>query len=280
MRDFDYFGGVDFSGAKEPLDNLWCVLGCERDGKLHVLDLRPLPFREDLAQHVSAGWREVHGVREGAGVLWGVDFPLGLPIAAAMMLLPAAGTGAEPTWAAVVKAVAEAAGADAVRASCEGMSKAGRQTDAASGSMAPLDLRLYKQTVEGLRWLDELSRSCEVAVLPQRPSDSAGCTLIEVYPSVTRTDLGIKPGRVPRRPGEVRARPAALSTWVTFEHPAMEATAVAIEDAWDAVMACLTAWLVREDLDQPARVGADKAAKIEGWIYRIPQAVQGQAAGG
>jgi hypothetical protein len=55
----------------------------------------------------------------------------------------------------------------------------------------------------------------------------------------------------------------------------MEATAVTLEDAWDAVLACLTAYLVREDLEQPSRVGtiAPEVVKVEGWIYRHPKVV-------
>ncbi|MBV9774569.1 MAG: hypothetical protein JO040_11500, partial [Gemmatimonadetes bacterium] len=111
--------------------------------------------------------------------------------------------------------------------------------------------------------------------LPQAPRPGAPTTLVEVYPSVTLTDLGIRCRRTPSRPGEVRARPAALRPYLTFAHPCLEATAVALEDAWDAVLACLTTFLVRNDLEQPFRVHPQQRATLEreGWIYRVPQAL-------
>jgi hypothetical protein len=263
----DYFGGIDFSGAREPLSNLWAAVGVERDGRLHVIDLRPLPFRADLLEHVAGGWREPVAAAADSAILWGADFPFGLPIAAAMMLVDGDG---EPAWDEVVRAVS-AMDADAVREACVGMSKATRRCDDC-GAMAPLDLRLYKQTVAGMRWLDELRCAAEVSILPQSPRDGAACTVIEVYPSITRADLGVKGGKGPRKVGEVRAWPAALSAWVSFGHPSIAATASGIEDARDAVLACVTAWLVREDLGQPQRTGDNSAFMIEGWIYRHPEA--------
>jgi hypothetical protein len=35
---FGYFGGIDFSGAREPLANLWTALGEEQDGRLMIKD--------------------------------------------------------------------------------------------------------------------------------------------------------------------------------------------------------------------------------------------------
>ena len=104
--------------------------------------------------------------------------------------------------------------------------------------------------------------------------DAARCVFVEVYPSATGADMGLKPRR-PGKAGQVRARPKLLSGHLSFEHPSLEAAAVTLEDAWDAVLACLTAWLVRDDLEQPRRVGGHDAGVIarEGWIYRHPQAV-------
>ena len=48
--------------------------------------------------------------------------------------------------------------------------------------------------------------------------------------------------------------------------------AVTLEDAWDATVACLTAWLARDDLHQPFRATDHPRAtlELEGWIYRPP----------
>jgi hypothetical protein len=263
---FTFFGGIDFSGAKEPLSTLWSALGEERDGKLCILALQPHPFRADLCHHVAGGWRK--GVAdEHARVLWGGDFPFGIPRDAARLLL-----GGDFTWRETAAWVADRP-ADEVRAAAAEYQKTPRRTDT-GGAMAPFDLRLYKQTVEGLRWLHELLENADVSILPQRPAPDAGTTLIEVYPSITSTDLGLRCRRTPSRPGEVRARPAALRTYLEFDHPSLEATAVALEDAWDAVLACLTAYLARHDLDQPRRLGApEDTLALEGWIYRVPEAV-------
>jgi hypothetical protein len=62
---------------------------------------------------------------------------------------------------------------------------------------------------------------------------------------------------------------------MTFAHPSLEAIACTLEDARDACIACLVAFLCRADLDQPHRLGrvpADLLA-LEGWIYRPPAAV-------
>ena len=80
MHDgFAYVGGIDFSGAKEPLSNLWSAVGREQHGKLHVLALCPHAFRQDLAHHVGGGWRKLLKAEDDAAILWGADFPFGLP---------------------------------------------------------------------------------------------------------------------------------------------------------------------------------------------------------
>jgi hypothetical protein len=263
-----YYGGIDFSGAKEPLSNLWSAVGLERDGKLHVVSLCPHAFRLDLAHHVSGGWRRPVEAGDDAPILWGADFPFGLP-AGAVDALPGGPAG----WEEMVAWVADRP-ADEVRGAFPEHLKAPRRTDT-GGAMAPLDLRLYKQTAEGLRWIHELRETGEVAILPQAPHPGARTTLVEVYPSVTVTDLGIRCRRAPSRPGEVRARPAALRPYLTFDHPALESLAVTLEDAWDAVIACLTAYLVRHDLEQPFRLHPGERATLEreGWIYRTPAAL-------
>jgi hypothetical protein len=269
LSDFAYFGGTDFSGAKEPLSNLWSAVGQERDGKLHILSLCPHPFRADLASFVSGGWRKALGAGEGDRVLWGADFPFGLPTEAAERIAPGAGWSAMAAWVADRPA-------DEVRETAAGLHKTLRATDT-GGAMAPLDLRIYKQTVEGIRWLHEVREAGAVSVVPQAPVPDAATVLVEVYPSATVTDLGVRCRRSPSRPGEVRARPAALRTYVTFDHPSMESVAVVLEDAWDAVFACITAWMVRGDLDQPFRLGRHGREQVEreGWIYRAPAAVGG-----
>lgn len=265
---FHYYGGIDFSGAKEPLSNLWSAVGRERDGKLHVLALCPHAFRLDLAHYVAGGWRKLAVADDDAPVLWGADFPFGLPATAAAEL-----EETRAGWKELVAWVADRP-ADEVRDAFPGHHKAPRRTDT-GGAMAPLDLRLYRQTAEGLRWLHELRETGEVAILPQAPDPRARTTLVEVYPSGTVTDLGIRCRRTPSRPGEVRARPAALRPYLTFESPCIEAIAVTLEDAWDAVIACLTAYLARHDLEQPFRLhpGERETFEREGWIYRAPAAL-------
>lgn len=265
---FDFFGGIDFSGAREPLTNLWAAVGVEREGKLEITALRPLPFRSDAAEYVTRGCRGECGAKSDAPpesrVLWGCDFPFGIPREAAAV----AGAG---TFAEMNRWLAERDVKDVIAALAE-FRKKRRACDEPTGAMAPLDLRIAPQTVVGARWLFELSRDHGVCVVPGAPCES-DTTLIEVYPSGTAKDLGIKGGRTPRRAGEVWARPAALREYATFAHPSMEAVACTIEDARDAVLACVTAYLVRDDLGQPARVGARaEVVDVEGWIYRHPEA--------
>lgn len=262
---FRYFGGIDFSGAKEPLSNLWSAVGEERGGRLHVLALCPHPFRADLCSYAGGGWRR--GVTDDADarILWGADFPFGLPDAASRRI-----TGGAAGWRECVAWVADRP-ADEVRDAVPDLLKTGRATDTA-GAMAPMDLRLYRQTVEGMRWLHALCEEGGTAVLPQAPEEAAATTLIEVYPSAAAKELGIKGSRVPSRPGEVRARPAALRPFLSFDHPSLEAAAVTLEDARDACIAALVAWLCRDDLDQPFRLGRAPRTLVEseGWIYRPP----------
>jgi hypothetical protein len=267
MTDFHYFGGIDFSGAREPLSNLWTAVGREEGGKLEVVALAPHPFRADLAQYVAGGWRGAVGAAEGVRILWGADFPFGLP-ADAMRAL-----GVE-SWGSLLEWTADRP-ADEVRGALEEHPRAVRDTDSRAGGLAPLDLRLYKQTVEGLRWLHTLRERAEVSVLPQAPREGADTVLVEVYPSATARDLGFKWGRVPKKAGEVRARAAAMRTYLRFDNPSLEQTAVALEDAWDAVLACYTAWSVRGDLRQPRRLvpAGGAALELEGWIYRPPAAL-------
>jgi Protein of unknown function (DUF429) len=270
MTDFAYFGGIDFSGAKEPLANLWTAVGEERGGRLHVLALCPHPFREDLRAFVGGGWRKHLGIDdEGAASLWGADFPFGVPAEASRRI---AGER-RPSWAATAAWIADRP-ADEVREHFPDLHKALRACDA-GGAMPPFDLRLYRQTVEGIRFLHALRDEADVSILPAAPDESAPTVVIEVYPSGAVKDLGIKGSRVPSRPGEVRARPAALKPYMSFDHPSLEAIAATLEDARDAAIACYTAFCCRDDLAQPARLArvTPEAAALEGWIYRPPQAL-------
>lgn len=271
MSSAEYIGGVDFSGARGALANLWSAAGVERGGRLHVLSLRPHAFRPDLADYLAGGWRDELGAGDGAAMLVGLDFPLGLPgEAAAQAVAPDIG------WRRVNAWLAERS-AEEVADVLTDYRKTPRACDQGT-AMAPLDLRVLKQTVEGARWLHELLAPGRVnggvSILPQAPAPDAALTLIEVYPTGTAKDVGIKAPRRPRAPGQAPTRPAALREYVAFDHPATEATACALEDAWDAVLAALTAFFVRGDLGQPARTrGADDPRySLEGWIYRHPEA--------
>lgn len=269
MSRFRYFGGIDWSGAKEPLSNLWTAVGEERDGRLCIVALCPQPFRADAASYVAEGWRRQTGAAEGEPILWGADFPFGLPSAAV--------TGIEGlrdrSWRGMASWVADRP-PEEIRAGMDGLHKTMRGTDT-GGAMAPLDLRLYKQTLEGIRSLWELLDAAEVSLLPVAPKPGAPTVMIEVYPQGAVKDLGIKGSRVPSRPGEVRARPAALRPFFSFDHPSMEAAACTLEDARDACLACVVAWLCRDDLDQPFRLNhiPRHLAELEGWIYRPPAAL-------
>jgi len=265
---FRWFGGIDFSGAKEPLSNLWTAVGEERDGKLCIVSLCPQPYRADLGWFVAEGWRRHTGAAGGEVILWGADFPFGLPSDAIALIQGLR----ERTWRGVASWVADRP-PDEVR---EAMPDAHRKLRACDtgGALPPLDLRLYRQTVEGMRFLWELRDQAEVAILPQAPREGAQVVMMEVYPSGAVKDLGLKGSRVPTRPGEVRARPAGLRPFMSFDHPSLEATAVTLEDARDACIACLIAFLCREDLRQPARGRIPRdVVELEGWIYRPPQAV-------
>jgi len=262
---FAFYGGIDFSGAREPLANLWSALGRERGGRLRIEEIRPHAFRADLASYVAGGWRRGQEEREGS-ILWGADFPFGLPAELGIAL------GAGDDWARLAAWVADRP-PDEIRGAAGDLSRSMRATDS-GGALAPLDLRLFKQTVEGIRWLHGLREEHDLAILPQAPA-AATTFLIEVYPSATAQELGLPRRRAPSRPGETRARAAALRTYVDFADPAGEALAVTLEDAWDATIACLTAYLCRADLDQPFRAATASRERLEreGWIYRPPTAL-------
>lgn len=265
MADFAYFGGIDFSGAKEPLSNLWTALGQEEEERLVIHSLRPHAFRADLAAFARDGWRGVIGATESDRILWGADFPFSLPTAAAAHLC-----GSAVSWPDLVAWVADRP-ADEVRDAVPEALRSPRATDT-GGAPAPLDMRNFRQCVEGMRWLHLLREETDLSVLPQAPHPEASVSLIEVFPYGTVVELGLPRRRAPSRPGEVRARAAALRTFVRFSDPTHEAIAVNIEDAWDATIACLTTWLARADLDQPSRTTSLSPAQvaIEGWIYRPP----------
>lgn len=265
---FSYFGGVDFSGAREPLANLWTAVGRERAGKLEIASLRPHAYRADLAGFVCEGWRVAVNGEPEASILWGVDFACGLPAGAARHLV-----GETARWPELLAWVADRP-ADEVKDAVPDELRVARLTDTA-GALPPFDVRTYRQTVEGLRWLHELREEHEVAVAPQSAYRDSACLLVEVSPSATTVDLGLPRRRAPSRPSEYRARAAALRTFLSFANPEVEAIAVTLEDAWDASLACLTAWLVRDDLDQPYRAASHPrpSIELEGWIYRAPAAV-------
>lgn len=265
-NNFEFFGGIDFSGAREPLSNLWSAIGQERDGRLTIQALRPHAFRADLASYVIQGWRK-RSADEEKRILWGVDFPFGLPIEVGAQI------GAGVTWADVVAWVADRP-PDEIRSAAGEGARNLRKADE-GGALAPLDMRLYKQTVEGIRWLTDLLENGEVSVYPQAVVSDATTTLLEVHPSGTAQELGLPRRRTPSRPGEARARAAALRTFVDFADPNLEALAATLEDAWDATIACITAYQCRNDLEQPFRLFAQHEDRLrcEGWIYRPPAAL-------
>lgn len=271
MSDFAYFGGIDFSGAREPLSNLWTAVGREEEGHLAILSLRPHAFRQDLCGFVADGWRAAAAAGPDDAVLWGADFPLGIPARSAAHLgIDEQGSRG---WARVMDWVADRP-PEEVKEAVPEASRGFRLTDF-GGAMSPFDLRLLKQTVEGLRWLQQLRDTVDLSIRPQSPGRRSETTLIEVYPSGTSQELGLPRRRSPARPGEARARAAALRTFIRFAEPDAEAAAVTIEDAWDAVIACLTAWMARDDLDQPFRATDEPRVTIEleGWIYRPPASI-------
>jgi hypothetical protein len=263
---FSHFGGIDFSGAREPLSNLWTAIGREHNGRLRILSVRPHAYRADLAAYVTGGWRTGLGDDDPTS-LWGVDFPFGLPDGVAKTL------GCGTTWPQVVAWVADRT-PEEVRAAAGDTARSMRTADT-PGALAPLDIRLYKQTVEGFKWLQLLHEEHQVSICPQAVQPESRVTLIEVYPSNTAQELGMPRRRAPGRAGEIRARAAALRTFVDFDTPDVEALVVALEDAWDAMIACLTSYLCRDDLEQPFRAGKSSRETIEteGWIYRPPVTV-------
>jgi hypothetical protein len=264
MGPFDAFGGIDFSGAREPLSNLWTAVGEAHEGRLRIVALRPHAFRADLTAYVMEGWRAARAEKNDR-ILWGADFPFGLPNSVGAAI----GTGS--SWIQTVSWVADRP-AEELRATAGQSARALRVTDT-GGALPPLDLRLFKQTAEGLRWIQGLREDHIVSILPQAVVAGASVTMIEVYPSGTAQEIGLPRRRAPSRPGEVRARAAALRTFVDFSDSNCEALAVNLEDAWDATVACLTAFLCSEVLDQPFTVQSSsfhESLRSEGWIYRPP----------
>ena len=270
MATFTRFIGVDFSGARPPLSNLWAAAGEAGDdgggGRLVIRDLRPLPFREDLRDWLTGRCREAMGWGEDEPVLVGLDFPFALPMEA-VEALP--GTG---DWPGVVRYLASLEPKlKAVPPPLGAFTGAMRECDRRAGAMSPLNLRLFRQTIEGCRLLHELTTTHRVSIAPQAVTDSP-TTLIEVYPSAAAKDLGIRAGNRPRKPREVFARAAGMEAYVRFEPPQLAAVAAGLEDAWDACLAAVNAFIVRDDLDQPTRKGDPARAAVEGWIYRHPEA--------
>ncbi len=267
---FSFFGGIDFSGAREPLSNLWSAIGREEQGKLHILDLRPHAYRADLCSFVAENGR-CNGEEDERKILWGADLPFSLPREAVAEVCDVG----EPasTWMRLLDWIADRP-PDEVRDTFSSEARTARAIDL-PGSNGPLDNRSYKQAVEGIRWLHSLRAAAEIAVHPQVPDDAASTHLIEVSTAASAQELGLPRRRSPARPGEVRARAAALRTFVTFEDACQEAAAVTLEDAWDATIACITAFLARADLDQPYRTSnlPRQTIALEGWIYRPPAAL-------
>lgn len=271
MSDFAYFGGIDFSGAKEPLSNLWTAVGRPDGDHLLIESLRPHAFRQDLCSFVADGWQAAVGADSSDPILWGADFPFGLP-ARSVAQLGIAETGGAG-WRKVIDWVADRP-PEEVGEAVPDTARGFRLTDF-GGAMSPFDLRLLKQTVAGLRWLQQVCDTVDLCVHPQTGTRPGEVSIIEVYPSGSAKELGLPRRRAPSRPGEARARAAALRTFVRFAEADLEATAVTLEDAWDAVIACLSAWLARDDLDQPFRATDEPRATIEleGWIYRPPASI-------
>ena len=68
--EFTCFGGIDFSGAREPLSKSVERRRAIEDQKLTIVDLRPHAFRADAAAFVAEGWRQALGF-DSQPILWG-----------------------------------------------------------------------------------------------------------------------------------------------------------------------------------------------------------------
>ena len=265
MSGITWFGGVRFSGAREPVGNLWTCVGREVEGRLGVVDLRPHAFRADLTRFVlEQGWGPSDSEAEPSGsVLWAIDACLAFSETTAERLL-----GVErPGWREVLAWVASRPPEDVREAA----------GDSRGGAWM---LGGYRGTVEAMRWLQVLLETDgdadTLAVLPMLREQAAATTLIEVDPKATAKDLNLI-GRRPLRPHAAAARVAKLEPYAVFDHPSLAAIAATLEDVWDAVLACITAFSVRDDLEQPRRLGggAGEKGEREGWVYRHPAAVGG-----
>ncbi len=133
--------GVDFSGAENPAGKIW--VATRDDSRLHDESGKPVIGLRRGFDHRSLVELIAASANDGREHLWRIDAPFGL----AVQTLDS--HGIERNWLAMAKWIAQFGSARGWRSACRetDRSEPRRVTDhAARTPMAPLNLRVFKQT--------------------------------------------------------------------------------------------------------------------------------------
>lgn len=262
------FAGIDFSGARDAGKHIWLCEAEAVSGRLRVTACRPAA---DLPGGASARAAALSALRDSIaarrGVLFGVDFPPGLPRAAMR----------HDSWRAMMRHFTDDyPDAETFRERCKadaGGREIRRRADTeAATPFCVYNLRLYRQTYYGLRDLiAPLVQADAARVLPfQTPADDVPL-LAESCPASTLKALGLY---APYKGADYAMRQArarlldTLCARFPVDLPDVLRESLAQNpggDALDALLAAFGVWRYVESGRPLNPPGGDYA--LEGYVY-------------
>lgn len=254
--------GVDFSGSKEPGQNIWITNGSVSDGPDFHLEVRSVASAADLfaVTQREAVFKKLRAFIRGAGgAFLGLDFPLSLSESAV----------AATDWASFIEKFTQTFAGKNIDSYPGEYGENGhtkREVDFRFGGQSPMSPLVRYQVFYGLRDLiGPLVVEDAIRVLPMQEHDPTKPALLEVYPAATfgaerlyRT--GYKDTtEESRRRRCVNAKGLQSHPQVSVSDAVVE-TATQSDDALDSLCA---AFAVRRALSE----GLDEAHSVEGHIY-------------
>jgi hypothetical protein len=263
------FAGVDFSGdMRDPKDGTWLALLELREERLAVVRLEATGRIGLEAQLRNPDAALLHAEAIG------LDFPFGIPIPFAEVLL--GGPFPEEGWWALARRlerISRPAYLIALQEFRDANGEIKRVTDEAAGGFSPLH-RVYPDlgpmTYQGIRLIAE-----ERSRYAVRPFESAkGRLLLEVYPGADIRRLGLTaPGPGEKNHAIVDALSRAARLPVAIDQPFLR-RCLAQRDALDAVVAarCAAQAVLSGETDRtPEELAPGQGDRVrkEGWIYGL-----------
>lgn len=264
--------GIDFSGAKDAGSRIWIAAGSVTDEGLHIercYPARDLPGSGKERDRCLGALRR--SIAKAGKAIVGLDFPFGLPRDLITY----------QSWESFLLAFPdEYASPGAFRQSCREAApgrELKRKTDReAKAPFSPYNIRLFRQTYYGIRWLlAPLVETSQARVLPMQEPGQEEPWLLEVCPASTLKEEDLYLRYKGSSENHRQARRDILENLerkeVRIQRTELRSTIIgdAGGDALDSVVAAVATYRASRDPAFPKLAGLDdrESYAVEGYIY-------------